>query len=568
MQIFRLLKIFRISWKFGLDEILLTEISNLTQKYLSPNFDNDKQNKTNFTQNLFLLLIKLIKKVQFWRDFSTPRGERIRLALENLGTIFVKFGQMLSTRRDLIPTDIADELAKLQDQVQAIPPQDVVKIIQKAYKKNISEIFSEFDEIPLASASVAQVHSATLKNLDKVVAVKILRPNIISTIEKDLKLLETFAGLLESLWNDAKRLKPKEVVAEFSKYLHDELDLMREAANASQLRRNFIDSDLLIVPEVFWDFCTPTVMVMQKMHGVPISQTQKLIEQNINLEKLSEMGVEIFFTQVFRDGFFHADMHPGNIFVAADGRYIALDFGIVATLTDEDKHYLAQNFLAFFRRDYKRVAEVHIESGWAPPTTRVDEFESAIRAVCEPVFDRPLKDISFGKVLLRLFQTSRRFHVEIQPQLIMLQKTLLNIEGLGRELNPNLDLWKTAKPFLENWTAKQIGWEAFKNNLWQELPNFTQKFPKLPNLLYQTLQMNLQQNSKLLAANENLQRQNQLIMQKLLRKEKIKNSLFFVLLVVFVALILLTLPMFLEFVDLLKFLKAEFLSVLDFLRKF
>lgn len=568
MQIFRLLKIFRISWKFGLDEILLTEISNLTQKYLSPNFDNDKQNKTNFTQNLFLLFIKLIKKVQFWRDFSTPRGERIRLALENLGTIFVKFGQMLSTRRDLIPTDIADELAKLQDQVQAIPPQDVVKIIQKAYKKNISEIFSEFDEIPLASASVAQVHSATLKNLDKVVAVKILRPNIISTIEKDLKLLETFAGLLESLWNDAKRLKPKEVVAEFSKYLHDELDLMREAANASQLRRNFIDSDLLIVPEVFWDFCTPTVMVMQKMHGVPISQTQKLIEQNINLEKLSEMGVEIFFTQVFRDGFFHADMHPGNIFVADDGRYIALDFGIVATLTDEDKHYLAQNFLAFFRRDYKRVAEVHIESGWAPPTTRVDEFESAIRAVCEPVFDRPLKDISFGKVLLRLFQTSRRFHVEIQPQLIMLQKTLLNIEGLGRELNPNLDLWKTAKPFLENWTAKQIGWEAFKNNLWQELPNFTQKFPKLPNLLYQTLQMNLQQNSKLLAANENLQRQNQLIMQKLLRKEKIKNSLFFVLLVVFVALILLTLPMFLEFVDLLKFLKAEFLSVLDFLRKF
>lgn len=568
MQIFRLLKIFRISWKFGLDEILLTEISNLTQKYLSPNFDNDKQNKTNFTQNLFLLLIKLIKKVQFWRDFSAPRGERIRLALENLGTIFVKFGQMLSTRRDLIPTDIADELAKLQDQVQAIPPQDVVKIIQKAYKKNISEIFSEFDEIPLASASVAQVHSATLKNLDKVVAVKILRPNIISTIEKDLKLLETFAGLLESLWNDAKRLKPKEVVAEFSKYLHDELDLMREAANASQLRRNFIDSDLLIVPEVFWDFCTPTVMVMQKMHGVPISQTQKLIEQNINLEKLSEMGVEIFFTQVFRDGFFHADMHPGNIFVADDGRYIALDFGIVATLTDEDKHYLAQNFLAFFRRDYKRVAEVHIESGWAPPTTRVDEFESAIRAVCEPVFDRPLKDISFGKVLLRLFQTSRRFHVEIQPQLIMLQKTLLNIEGLGRELNPNLDLWKTAKPFLENWTAKQIGWEAFKNNLWQELPNFTQKFPKLPNLLYQTLQMNLQQNSKLLAANENLQRQNQLIMQKLLRKEKIKNSLFFVLLVVFVALILLTLPMFLEFVDLLKFLKAEFLSVLDFLKKF
>ncbi|MBL8420421.1 MAG: ubiquinone biosynthesis regulatory protein kinase UbiB, partial [Dechloromonas sp.] len=291
----------------------------------------------------------------------------------------------------------------------------------------------------------------------------------------------------ERLWSDARRLKPREVVAEFAKYLRDELDLMREAANASQLRRNFANSTLLIVPEVYWDHCTPSVMVMERMKGTPISQIDRLRADGISLPKLSAAGVEIFFTQVFRDGFFHADMHPGNIFVAPDGRYIALDFGIVGTLTDSDKNYLAQNFLAFFRRDYKRVAEAHIESGWAPKETRVDEFESAIRAVCEPIFDRPLKDISFGKVLLRLFQTSRRFNVEIQPQLVMLQKTLLNIEGLGRQLDPELDLWTTAKPFLERWMSEQIGQRGLLRAFQQESPHLARSVPQLPRLIHQAL---------------------------------------------------------------------------------
>lgn len=310
---------------------------------------------------------------------------------------------------------------------------------------------------------------------------------MLSVIEHDLALMDNFAMLLEKLWSDGKRLKPREVVAEFGKYLRDELDLMREAANASQLRRNFVDSQLLIVPEVHWDWCTSTVMVMERMVGTPISQIDKLRADGINLSKLSEAGVEIFFTQVFRDGFFHADMHPGNIFVAADGRYIALDFGIVGTLTDSDKNYLAQNFLAFFRRDYKRVAEAHIESGWAPKDTRVDEFEAAIRSVCEPIFDRPLKDISFGKILLRLFQTSRRFNVEIQPQLVMLQKTLLNIEGLGRQLDPELDLWKTAKPFLERWMSEQVGWRGLLKTFRHEAPYLARTLPQLPRLVHQAL---------------------------------------------------------------------------------
>ncbi len=351
------------------------------------------------------------------------------------------------------------------------------------------EIFAEFDPVPVASASIAQVHFARLREEDgsHEVAVKILRPDMLAVIEHDLALMDNLAMLLEKLWPDGKRLKPREVVAEFAKYLKDELDLMREAANASQLRRNFTDSKLLIVPEVHWDFCTSTVMVMERMKGVPISQIDRLRNEGIDLKKLSEAGVEIFFTQVFRDGFFHADMHPGNIFVAADGRYIALDFGIVGTLTDSDKNYLAQNFLAFFRRDYKRVAEAHIESGWAPKDTRVDEFEAAIRAVCEPIFDRPLKDISFGKVLLRLFQTSRRFNVEIQPQLVMLQKTLLNIEGLGRQLDPELDLWQTAKPFLERWMSEQIGWRGLLRTFKQEAPYLARTLPQLPRLAHQQL---------------------------------------------------------------------------------
>ena len=459
MRLLRLLKIASVASRFGLDEMVL---------------EHEPSGR----------LARIANALQFWRDLSTPRAVRLRLALESLGPIFVKFGQVLSTRRDLMPMDIADELAKLQDRVPPFESALALAEIEKAYGRPASQVFAEFDSTPIASASIAQVHFAKLHAED---AVKILRPNMLSVIDHDLALMDNLAVLLEKLWADGKRLKPREVVAEFAKYLRDELDLMREAANASQLRRNFTDSTLLIVPEVYWDFCTSTVMVMERMKGTPISQTDKLRKDGIDLSKLSAAGVEIFFTQVFRDGFFHADMHPGNIFVAADGRYIALDFGIVGTLTDSDKNYLAQNFLAFFRRDYKRVAEAHIESGWAPKDTRVDEFEAAIRAVCEPIFDRPLKDISFGKVLLRLFQTSRRFNVEIQPQLVMLQKTLLNIEGLGRQLDPNLDLWTTAKPFLERWMSEQIGWRGLIRTFKQEAPYLARALPQLPRLVHQAL---------------------------------------------------------------------------------
>ena len=360
------------------------------------------------------------------------------------------------------------------------------RTLELAYGRPASEVFERFDPVAVASASVAQVHFAVLPG-GREVAVKILRPGIAPVIEEDIALLNIAAGLIERLWKDGRRLKPREVVGEFEKHLHDELDLLREAANASQLRRNFADSPLLRVPEIFWDYCSSEVMVMQRMSGTPVSQVEKLRSQGIDVPKLARAGVEIFFTQVFRDGFFHADMHPGNIFVARDGRYIALDFGIMGTLTEVDKNYLAQNFLAFFRRDYRRVAQIHIESGWIPPETRVDEFETAIRAVCEPIFDKPLKGISFGKVLLGLFQTSRRFNIEIQPQLVLLQKTLLNIEGLGRELDPDLDLWKTAKPYLERWMSEQVGWRGWMRNLRNEAPQWAALLPQLPRLVHRAL---------------------------------------------------------------------------------
>ncbi len=461
MRFFRLLKIIFIVLRFGLDEFLLAH------------------ERTSW-------MLRPLNWLLFFRDVSRPRAERLRLALEALGPIFVKFGQLLSTRRDLIPTDIADELAKLQDQVPPFPSAQAVALLETAYGKPLSEVFTSFDETPIASASVAQVHFAVLPNGHEV-AVKILRPGIKHTIEHDIALLQICAGLIERWWSDGKRLKPKLVVAEFEKYLHDELDLMREAANASQLRRNFSDAKLLLVPEVHWDWCSEQVMVMERMHGIPISQISTLREAGINLSKLASDGVEIFYTQVFRDGFFHADMHPGNILVARDGRYVALDFGIMGTLTDNDKNYLAHNFIAFFNRDYKRVAELHIESGWAPADTRVDEFEAAIRSVCEPIFDKPLRDVSFGKVLLRLFQTSRRFGIEIQPQLVLLQKTLLNIEGLGLQLDPELDLWKTAKPWLERWMSEQVGWRGFIKTLRAEAPRYASLLPQLPRLLHQRL---------------------------------------------------------------------------------
>ena len=423
------------------------------------------------------------------RHFSKPRAVRLREALESLGPIFVKFGQMLSTRRDLLAPDFADELAKLQDRVPPFSSDRAIAEIERGLGMPLTQAFSEFDPTPIASASVAQVHFARLHNGHNV-AVKVLRPGMERIVNHDIDLLDTFAQLIERFSEDGRRLKPREVVAEFAKHLHDEFDLVREAANASQLRRNFADGKLLTVPEVYWDFCATNVMTMERMQGIPVGRIDELRAAGIDLNRLSSAGVEIFFTQVFRDGFFHADMHPGNILVALDGRYVALDFGIVGTLNETDKNYLAQNFLAFFQRDYRRVAEVHVISGWAPKETRIDEFEAAIRTVCEPIFDKPLKDISFGKVLLRLFQTSRRFNVEVQPQLVMLQKTLLNIEGLGRQLNPDLDLWKTAKPFLERWMSEQVGVRGFIEGMKREAPNWAKTLPQLPRLIHDYLAPN------------------------------------------------------------------------------
>jgi ubiquinone biosynthesis protein len=431
------------------------------------------------------------------RSLDAPRGQRIRLALERLGPIFVKFGQVLSTRRDLLPLDIADELARLQDQVPPFDSDVAIASIERAFNKKLGDLFVSFDRVPVASASIAQVHFAVIQDRagkTREVAVKVLRPGMLAVMEKDLSLLRMMAGWVDGLSADGKRLKPKEVVAEFDKYLHDELDLVREASSAAQLRRNMTGLDLVLIPEMFWDLCTTEVIVMERMNGVPINQVERLRAAGVDFAKLARDGVTIFFTQVFRDGFFHADMHPGNIQVSLEpgtfGRYISLDFGIVGTLTETDKEYLAQNFTAFFRRDYKRVAELHIESGWVPAATRVDELESAIRSVCEPYFDRPLKEISLGLVLMRLFQTSRRFSVEIQPQLVLLQKTLLNIEGLGRQLDPDLDLWDTAKPFLEKWMINQVGPKKLLDQLRNEAPRYAKLLPELPRLLVDFLQNN------------------------------------------------------------------------------
>jgi ubiquinone biosynthesis protein len=461
MRLLRLLRILFVSLRFGLEEFLL---GHERVRVLRP----------------------IINALLFWRRLDAPRAVRLRQALETLGPIFVKFGQVLSTRRDVLPADIADELAKLQDRVPPFESRRVRQTLERVYQKRIEDVFAQFDLNPVASASVAQVHLATLKD-GTAAAVKVLRPGIAGVIGHDVALLYSAASLVQWLWRDGKRLKPREVVAEFEKHLEEELDLMREAANASQLRRNFAGSPLLRVPEVYWDYCSSQVMVMERMAGTPISHVGSLRAQGVDLAQLARSGVEIFFTQVFRDGFFHADMHPGNILVDAQGRYIALDFGIMGTLTEVDKNYLAQNFLAFFRRDYRRVAQAHLDAGWVPQDTRVDEFESAIRAVCEPVFDRPLREISFGKVLLRLFQTSRRFNIEVQPQLVLLQKTLLNIEGLGRELDPDLDLWTTAKPYLERWMSEQLGWRGLLRHVREEAPAWGVLFPQLPRLMHRAL---------------------------------------------------------------------------------
>jgi ubiquinone biosynthesis protein len=466
--VLRLLEIQRVLLKHGLDDYV-----RATHLYRPLRF-----------------LFFLSPGIWFERRRRARRGERLRLALEELGPIFVKFGQAVSTRRDLLPTDIADELAKLQDRVPPFPGSEARALIEQSYGRSVTEVFAQFDESPLAAASIAQVHTATLHGGEDVV-VKVLRPGMRAVIERDLEVLHALADLAQRYWSQGARLRPREIVDEYQKTIIDELDLMREAANASQLKRNFAGSELLYVPEVYWDYCRTDVMVMERIHGVPISDLARLKAAGTNIAQLAENGVKIFFTQVFRHNFFHADMHPGNIFVLIDDparpRYAAIDFGIVGTLDPRDQHYLAENFLAVFNRDYRRVAQLHLESGWVPADTRVDEMESAVRTVCEPIFDRPLKDISFGRILLRLFEISRRFNMQIQPQLILLQKTLLNIEGLGRDLYPDLDIWNTATPILREWMRERTSVRGLVRALRSQAPELMTAARSLPLVLQRLL---------------------------------------------------------------------------------
>lgn len=437
--------------------------------------------------------VRLLVWLLPWRfviPASKPEAERLRLALEALGPVFIKFGQMLSTRRDLLRDDFAEELKKLQDQVPPFSGTRATSIIEKALEKPVTELFLEFSVEPMASASVAQVHKATLFDGREVV-VKVIRPGIAKTIRKDVDLLYTLARIVHAAWQEGRRLRPVEVVSEYEQTIFDELDLRKEAANGSQLRRNFEQSDILYIPEIYWDYTRSNVLVMERIHGIPVAEVDQLLEQNTDMKILAERGVEIFFTQVFRDSFFHADMHPGNIFVSrntpASPQYIAVDFGIIGSLTPEDQSYLARNFLAFFKRDYRLVAQLHVDSGWVPADTNVDAFETAIRSVCEPIFEKPLKEISFGQVLLGLFQTARRFNMEVQPQLVLLQKTLLNIEGLGRQLYPDLDLWQTAKPFLEDWMKERMGPKGVYRTIKQQAPDWLEKMPHMPQLIFDAL---------------------------------------------------------------------------------
>lgn len=457
----RLLHIYLVLLRYGLDEIVLVTHPLRTIRFLR-----------------FL-------SPWYWQRQHVPQlwSVRIRRSLEDLGPIFIKFGQLLSTRRDLLPKDLADELARLQDKVPAFSGITAREIVETAYGCPIETMLCNFSLEPLASASVAQVHTATLKNGQPVV-VKILRPGIEKIIRRDIDLLYILAKLAERYWPDGRRLRPLEVVRDYEITIFDELDLLREAANASQLRRNWLNSKSLYVPEIYWEFSRKNVLVMERIYGTPIGDLTAIKMQGISMRLLGERGVEIFFTQVFRDNFFHADMHPGNIFVEPSGRYIAVDFGIMGSLTREDQRYLAENLLAFFKRDYRKVAELHLESGWVPEHTRVNEFESAIRTVCEPIFDKPLKEISFGHFLVKLFQTARRFDMQVQPQLVLLEKTLLNIEGLGRELYPELDLWTTAKPFIERWIQEQIGWQAFFMRIINAAPGLSEQIPDFPPMLY------------------------------------------------------------------------------------
>ena len=429
----------------------------------------------------------LFPGVLFRKPTGKPhRGQRLRRALEELGPVFVKFGQMLSTRPDLIPDDIAIELTRLQDDVPPFTGELARQLIEQAYGESLEQHFSMFDDEPMASASIAQVHRAQLHDGTHVV-VKVLRPEVEKQIDRDLKLLYTLARFAHRFWSEGERLRPVEVVDEYNKTIHDELDLMREASNASKLRSNFENSAIIYVPEIYWQHTRRDVMVIEEVTGIPIRDVEAIRKAGIDMRQLAHNGVEIFFTQAFRDGFFHADMHPGNIFVGPDGQYRAVDFGIMGTLSDRDKRYLAENFLAFFNRDYRGVAEAHLRAGWVPPDTDANEFEGAIRAVCEPIFAKPISEISFARLIVRLFQTARRFNMPIQPQLVLLQKTLFNIEGLGRQLYPDLDLWETAKPYLEGWMRDQVGPAALMRGLQRELPRLVPMIPELPAIGFELL---------------------------------------------------------------------------------
>ena len=414
------------------------------------------------------------------------RGERLRDALQTLGPVFVKFGQMLSTRRDLLPPDIAGPLAELQDRVKPFSGEVAKSIIESELGCSVDEVFSEFSSDVMASASVAQVHAARLETGEEVIA-KVIRPGIEKVIEEDLKLMMTIAKFVERNFIDGKRLKLVQVVSDYRMTILDELDLMREAANAALIRRNFADSEICYVPEIFWDYTRRNVMVEERIYGIPISRVDIFKEKKVNMEKLAENGVEIFFTQVFDHSFFHADMHPGNVFVDISDPenpvYKAIDFGIVGTLDPESQAYLAQNLIAFFDRDYRAVAELHVESGWVPKNTNIGEFESAIRTVCEPIFQKPLGEISFGVLLIQLFEVARRFQMEVQPQLVLLQKTLLNIEGLGRELYPELDIWNTGKPFLERWVKERLGPKGIADYTKRNISRWAVQFPALTNII-------------------------------------------------------------------------------------
>ena len=459
----------------------------------------------------FAMLIRAVPARRIAKQHN--RGRRLREALQELGPVFVKFGQMLSTRPDLLPEDIAAELVLLQDKVPPFSGAQVKQILEQVYDGDFAEIFSEFEYQAAASASVAQVHHARLKSTREAVIVKVIRPGIEPVIDRDIGLLYAMAGFLQKYWSEGRRLKPVEVVEQFDKTIHDELDLQREAANASQLRANFKGSDIIYVPRVYFDYTRRNIMVMEKIHGTSIRDVDVLKAKGIDMRKLAHDGVEIFFTQAFRDGFFHADMHPGNIFVADNGQYRAVDFGIMGSLSDEDKHYLAVNFLSFFNRDYRGVAKAHVESGWVPPQTRVEEFEAAIRSVCEPIFNKPISEISFGRLVIRLFQTARRFKMPVQPQLVLLQKTLLNIEGIGRQLYPELDLWETAKPYLEKWMKQQYGLPASIAALKREAPKWSVMMPEMPALAHQAMsslneyhRANIRTQERLLRLERQLQR--------------------------------------------------------------